>query len=152
MFVCIGLSNSSFSLCLSGVLGRRCCSKQDVCLHFSPSLIATEDFFSDWTLIPLLLNAPLLRTRAPISGLSSTADLQQSPVTPQNSWIMDGKYPWGPGGGKPRTPWTDPRETSDPEGRKDGGQSFSGVKKNRWKEKGWNQNWSTAAFFRNLLS
>jgi len=36
---------TGFSLCPPGVLECRCCSKQDVCLHFNPSLIVTEDFF-----------------------------------------------------------------------------------------------------------
>lgn len=95
---------------------------------FQPLAHCHRRLFSDWHLIPLLLNAPLLQTRSPISGLSSTADLQQPPFTPQNSWIMDGKYPWGPGGGKLRTPWTNPRGTSDPEWLKDEGQRFLLVK------------------------
>lgn len=90
---------------------------------FHPFAHCHRRLFRIWPHPNPFLKVPLLQTRAPISGLSSTVTCNsQSPPFPSftsNNWIMEGKYPWGPGGGILRTLWTDPGETSNPEGLKD---------------------------------
>lgn len=120
--IIFGLTISIVFSCVLGVLGRWCCSKQDVCLHFSPSLIVAKDL-SDLTPSHFFRQSADIQTRAPISGLSSTLTCNsQSPLlTALYSKLLNHgwKIPMRPcRGGTLRTLWTDLDETSNPEGLK----------------------------------